>query len=102
MIPTIDKERTGRRLRLILNYRGISVLDIKEALSLGCVQSVYHWLNGKSLPTLDNLYALSELFDVSMDTLICGNKCSDHSENFISMTDRMICYIEMTQKYLAA
>ena len=34
----------------------------------------YHWLNGRSLPSIDNVYALSELFSVPIDKIICGNR----------------------------
>ena len=59
MIPIIDREKTGKQIRMIMELRGISVHDVQESLSLGCVQSVYHWFDGKSMPTLDNLYALA-------------------------------------------
>ncbi|MBR1856273.1 MAG: helix-turn-helix transcriptional regulator, partial [Oribacterium sp.] len=71
MTPTIDKEKTGQQIRLLMRERGLTVRDVESALSLACVQSVYHWLDGQSLPTVDNLYALSELLKVPMDTLIC-------------------------------
>ena len=29
---------------------------------------------GNSLPTIDNLYALSELFQMPVDEMICGNR----------------------------
>ena len=31
-------------------------------------------MNGSSLPTVDNLYALSELFQLPVDELLCGNR----------------------------
>ena len=31
-------------------------------------------MNGRSLPSIDNVYALSELFKVPMDQIICGNR----------------------------
>ena len=61
MIPVIDKEKTGNQIRRRMDLRGLSVQDVKTYLSLGCVQSVYHWLDGQSLPTLDNLYGLITL-----------------------------------------
>ena len=61
MIPVIDKEKTGNQIRRMMDLRGLSVQDVKTYLSLGCVQSVYHWLDGQSLPTLDNLYGLITL-----------------------------------------
>jgi len=74
MIPTIDRVRTGRRLKKLMIEKGLTVCDIKEYLSLGSVQSVYHWFYGKSMPSIDNLYALSVLFDVSIDDLIIGDR----------------------------
>ena len=59
MFPIIDRKRTGIRLRRIMDERGLSVKDVQQYLELGSVQSVYHWLNGLSMPTIDNLYALS-------------------------------------------
>ena len=67
MVPVIDKQKTGNQIRKYMNLRGLSVQDVKTYLSLGCVQSVYHWLDGQSAPSLDNLYALSELLRVPMD-----------------------------------
>jgi len=64
MTPIIDREKTGKQIRRIMELRGLSVHDVQRFLSLGCVQSVYHWFDGKSMPTIDNLYALSELFQV--------------------------------------
>ena len=74
MIPEINKRETGTKLRRIMDERGITVKDVRRYLGLGSVQSVYHWLNGISMPTVDNLYALSELFGVSVDAMLCGNR----------------------------
>lgn len=74
MLPIIDKKKTGINLRLMMDERGLTVKDVQQYLKLGSVQSVYHWLNGISLPTVDNLYALSYLFQVPVDDMICGNR----------------------------
>lgn len=68
----IDAVRTGAQIRKYMDLRGLSVEDVKDYLSLGCVQSVYHWLHGKSLPSLDNLYVLSRYLQVPMDVLVVG------------------------------
>lgn len=74
MYPVIDKRETGVNLRRIMDRHKMTVKDLQQFLELGSVQSIYHWLNGISLPTIDNLYALSELFQLPMDDLICGNR----------------------------
>lgn len=74
MFPTIDKRKTGVHLRKIMSERGITVKDVQQYLGLGTVQSVYHWMNGISMPSIDNLYALSDFFGLPIDELVCGNR----------------------------
>lgn len=74
MFPTIDKKKTGLNLKRIMDKRGVTVKEVQDYLGLGSIQSIYHWLNGSSLPTIDNLYAMSELLQVSVDEMICGNR----------------------------
>ena len=74
MYPTINIEKTGRKIENYMRLRHLNVKDIQKALNLTTVQAVYHWINGRCLPSLENLYALSSLFEVSMDELIVGNR----------------------------
>ena len=66
MFPTINKKETGVNLRRIMDMRGVKPKDIQEYLGFGCVQSVYRWLDGVSMPTVDNLYAISKMQKVFM------------------------------------
>ena len=74
MFPTIDKRKTGVHLRKLMDERRLTVKDVQKYLGLGSVQSVYHWINGISMPTIDNLYALSELFQIPVDDMLRGNR----------------------------
>lgn len=74
MFPVIDRIGTGRRIRQLMDARHITARDVQEHLALESVQGVYYWLNGRSLPTVDNLYALSQLLEVPMDAMICGSR----------------------------
>lgn len=102
MIPIIDKRKTGNRIRRMMDLRGLSVQDVKTYLSLGCVQSVYHWLDGQSLPTLDNLYALSELFQVPMDMLVSGTRCYHPEMKVPKSAYRLFSYYRLIQDCAAA
>ena len=68
--PQIDVEQTGQRLRWLSKSKGISVRKIQEALSLSSNQAIYDWFNGKTLPTLNNFYALSTLMGVAMEQML--------------------------------
>lgn len=70
----IDMRRTGRQLKERCEERGITVSDIQKHLHIGSFQSVYAWFCGKTLPSLDNFYALAKLLGASMESLI-AEKC---------------------------
>ena len=76
MIPAINKRETGWNIRILMDKYNLTVKDVQEYLGLGSQQSIYHWLNGISMPTIDNLYALSSLFGVSMDDIVRGKDYS--------------------------
>lgn len=102
MLPIIDKKQTGINLRLIMDERGLTVKDIQQYLKLGSVQSVYHWLNGISLPTVDNLYALSYLFQVPVDDLLRGNRPRILTGENQAQIKRLWAYYEKINKLKAA
>ena len=77
-LPKIDMYKTGQNIKRIMLDQGMTVKDVQEYLELAAPQSVYHWFDGRSLPTVDNLYALSELFCMPIDMLVRG----DRKENF--------------------
>lgn len=66
----IDKEKTGQNLKNLIQVKGLSMTDVQEAASLGCVQTVYQWINGHSTPKIDQLVPLAELLDVPLDDLL--------------------------------
>lgn len=102
MIPTINMKATGIRLKRIMKMYGFTVKDVQQYLGLGSVQSVYHWLNGISLPTVDNLYALSELFQMPMDELVCGNREFDESDEKFLQRKRLYAYYDKFSEVKAA
>ena len=84
MFPTINLRETGLNLHRIMDKRGITPKDIKDHLHLTSVQSVYNWCNGHNMPTIDNLYALSQLLQVPIDAIICGNKKRNFKYSILS------------------
>lgn len=102
MLPAIDKKKTGINLRLMMDERGLTVKDVQQYLKLGSVQSVYHWLNGISLPTVDNLYALSYLFQVPVDKLLCGTRPRIYTGENQAQIKRLYAYYEKLNVIQAA
>lgn len=96
--PTIDKVKTGIQIRYLMDSRDLTVTDVQKYMGLSTPQAVYHWLNGRSLPTLDNIYALSELFRVPIDEIVCGNR--EYQPEYGSMYYRIKAYAKHLQMFV--
>ncbi len=70
MYPNIDMAASGERIRNVIREKGLTVKDIQEYLHLSCPQPVYRWFNGQIMPSLDHVYALSQLLHVHMEDLL--------------------------------
>lgn len=70
--PMIDKKRTAKRIRFFMLCVGLRPTDIQDFLGLTCVQTVYRWLDGTNIPSIDNLYSLSRLFGIRVDDMLAG------------------------------
>ena len=106
MIPLINKKETGINLRRMMDKRGVTAKEVQEYLGLGCVQSVYRWTDGTNMPTIDNLYALSELLQVSIDEIVCGNRVPIANNRQLETMDvrerRLYAYCEKLNELRAA
>lgn len=89
--------QTGQNIRHIMQMKGMAVKDVQEYLGLAAPQSIYHWFAGRSLPTVDNLYALSGLFCVPMDALVRGSRDDVFCFCYYSSNRRIMMYYK---KYL--
>ena len=75
--PNIDMQRTGRKLKHLIESAGYTPRMIQEYLHLSCVQPIYCWYKGLILPSVDHLFMLSELLNVHMeDFLVKKNSVS--------------------------
>ena len=69
-IPFVDMKQTGQNICALREQRGISVKQLQLLMGFGTPQAIYKWQHGESLPTVDNLVALSAIFDVPLDAIL--------------------------------
>ena len=79
--PVIDLVETGKNIRHLRVSRGLSVRDLQNYFGFAEPRAIYKWQKGESLPTVDNLYALSSLFEVSMDQILVPTAAQLHMIN---------------------
>ncbi len=71
--PTINLKATGARIKELRIAKGITVTDISLYMGFTEPQAVYKWQRGESLPTVDNLFALSRILETSMEDILVGD-----------------------------
>ena len=68
--PVIDLAATGQNILRLRKARGLTVRDLQNWFGFEEPQAIYKWQKGKSLPTVDNLYALGVLLGVSIEEIL--------------------------------
>ena len=61
VFPVIDMAATGSVIKALREQNGYSVQDVQEYFGFDQPQAIYKWQRGETLPSVDNLYALSTL-----------------------------------------
>lgn len=69
-IPVIDVTKTGKNIKKLMENEGLSVKDVQEKLDMEYPLSVYNWIWGKNLPSVDNLVALSAILGVKIEKIL--------------------------------
>ena len=72
LVPVVDMKLTGKNIAALRKQRGISVRELQEMLGFATPQSIYKWQRGETLPTIENLIALSCIFSVPVDEIIAS------------------------------
>lgn len=72
-IPVINLPMTGAKINLLRKKANISVKEIQEVFGFESPQAIYKWIHGRSLPTVDNLIILAEIFNVTVDDILSIN-----------------------------
>ena len=68
--PVIDLAATGRNIVRIRRERGLTVRDLQRYFGFEEPRAIYKWQRGENLPSVDNLYALSRILQVPMDSIL--------------------------------
>ena len=70
IVPTIDMDRTGKRITDLRKEAGMSVKDLQDVFGFATPNAIYKWQHGIAMPSLDNLVILAAIFDVAIDDII--------------------------------
>lgn len=66
----IDLIKTGQRISDLRKEKDLSIKEIQYALGFNTPQAIFKWLRGDTLPSIDNLVVLAEIFDTTIDDIL--------------------------------
>ena len=104
--PNIDMQKTGRKLKRIIEAAGFTPRMIQEYLHLSCVQPIYRWYKGLILPSVDHLFMLSELLNVHMEDFLVKKNAKPiiydvEQYNIVAVQRRIIAYCQKMYQSVA-
>ena len=79
--PVIDMIATGKNILSLRREKGFTVRDLQEFFGFEEPQAIYRWQYGKTLPSVDNLYALSAILGVTMEEILVPVSRAPHENN---------------------
>ena len=78
----LDKEKIGKRIAFFRKEKGITQKELADLLHIS-YQAVSKWESGKNLPTVEMLYEISNLLDVTVDALLNENEWKNRSISYL-------------------
>lgn len=88
----MDQEKIGKFISILRKEKNLTQEELAERLGVSS-KSVSRWENGKNMPDLSLLKPLCEIFDISINELLSGEKLKDDKyrekleENIINTID---------------
>ena len=68
-LKKLDEKIVARNVRRMILESGLTREDIADLLDV-TPRLVYYWQNGDRMPNIKNIYGLSQLFNVSMESIL--------------------------------
>ena len=68
--PVIDPVGTGLNIKALIKNSGSTVAGMGRMLGIADRSTMYKWIRGEALPSIDNLLALSVFFGVPINDIL--------------------------------
>ena len=70
IFPIINLYKTGENIHTLREQKGLSVRTLQSMLGFATPQAIYKWQQGITLPSIDNLVALSSILEVPIEQIL--------------------------------
>ena len=73
----IDINKTGQNIKSLIKSNNLTIRELSETLGFSTVCPIYKWMEGKCLPSIDNLVILAEIFNCTIDDILIWSEQSE-------------------------
>ena len=70
----INMKETGNNIPRMRKEKGITIRQIQEEMGFNTPQAIYKWQAGATLPSLENLVVLAEMFETTIAEIVVVSK----------------------------
>ena len=67
---TINVAATGANIKDMMKKKNIKAKDIQKQCGFGTPQAIFKWMRGDSMPTIDNMIIIADMFGCTMDDIV--------------------------------
>lgn len=71
---SIDVPSTASNLKTLMDKNNITVRQLQRELGFNNPNSIYKWLRGEQLPSIDNLFVISSVLECTIEDIIIINR----------------------------
>ena len=72
-IPVVNMTATGANIKALIKEHGLKITEIQNVCGFNTPQSIFKWMRGEALPSLDNLVILAHILNITIDEIIITN-----------------------------
>ena len=69
-MPVIDAAATGQNIKRMIKVKGFKVADVQAKCGFTTPQAIFKWFRGDSVPTIDNMVIIADMFGVTIDQIV--------------------------------
>ena len=69
-MATIDMKATGENIRAFIKKNKMKITEVQAAFGFNTPQAIYKWMRGDTIPTIDNIVVLADIFGVGIGDIV--------------------------------
>ena len=66
----IDVAATVANIKSMMRTKGFKVSDVQARCGFNTPQAIFKWMRGDSVPTIDNMIIIADMFGVTIDQIV--------------------------------